>query len=449
MKKKHARITTLSLLFAICGCSSYPNIVFEKENNGSTNNVQNQVSTSATIPTSPVTPDASESSQNPATGPTAIVYNSASPTIGPSATPSPSQTVSATPTPTPIPTLIPTVSPESNSNNILPPEGSVLSATVKGDISDIEAWGNYIFIADKKADKVHVLDVRTKDYIIKSISVSPDPQGLDVNPSGTKLYVASKVLSKVDVIDLETLENIDSIDIESPANDVKVTDTHMFVTLSDSGWHDPPVYNLSTKAKVASLKKNDTYNDSLIYNYGIMELSSDNKYLYIGQPYSGTTIYKFSVEDPVNPQFLLESKFNSISGTLTDLLLSTDDKTLFISNYSSSYLIRTINTEEIYTENDKNYLKVGDDVYNAEYIPDFIAISSDGKYLAASNNTKSLKIFNVQTMEKVSDDYFNYVDMYELGQLAFSEDGRYLYSVMKNGDTSYVKMLKIMSSIAN
>lgn len=94
-------------------------------------------------------------------------------------------------------------------------------------------------------------------FVLKRIPVGANPKGLAVSPDGKKLYVAEQLEDKIGVIDTETLEKVNSIDLGGPR---KITVArHGRRILNNAGGTFQNQYSCYTCHP-------DTHEDGLIYN---------------------------------------------------------------------------------------------------------------------------------------------------------------------------------------
>jgi len=71
--------------------------------------------------------------------------------------------------------------------------------------------GTVVLVSDPGGDEVIVIDVASRKER-KRIKVGKQPEGLLMEPSGTRAYVAASGSNAIDVIDLKTLEVVSHID---------------------------------------------------------------------------------------------------------------------------------------------------------------------------------------------------------------------------------------------
>jgi YVTN family beta-propeller protein len=89
----------------------------------------------------------------------------------------------------------------------------------------------FAYITDKNSNHVSVIDTQT-NTIIATVSVGSYPEGVVVNPTGTRVYVANFLSSTVSVIDTATHLIIDTIPVRLRPYDVVMnsTGTRVYVT---------------------------------------------------------------------------------------------------------------------------------------------------------------------------------------------------------------------------
>jgi YVTN family beta-propeller protein len=352
--------------------------------------------------------------------------SSAKPVV--SSSPTPVQPIS---TPYPLPTIIPgpvTVKssvPLITSSPTAAPIGIAMES-VNSRFSAIKSFGKKLFVADILANKLHIINTAT-NYIEKSIPMSSAPQSIAVKPDGTKLYVASNGSSVIDVIDLKTLQKVDTIETDDKVYDIASSNTRLYITFET--WTKQPVgIDLITKEKVDTFPEN-------VYSESVLQISKDGNTVYVGS-IGGSPASLWKVDVSVEPSVLVkEDEHGSLGSNMRDMALSSDGKYMYLA-CGAPYYIQIIDTTTF---------KAAGQLPTGPY-PESVDLTADGKYTFATHDTGEIKVFDNSTKTLKSNTAVAFSN-YSINMATVSADGRKVYGITRlDKDTDRITQLLDIST---
>lgn len=262
----------------------------------------------------------------------------------------------------------------------------------------------YAYVTSQKSDQagVSVIDLATME-VVKTFDVKAEgPRGLGVTEDGSKLIVATRENESISVIDTNTGEVLQQINVGKNPEFVRVHGDFAFISSEPSAVGGPPPKPGSEEAE------EDEDEDKTPARIAIVDLKKGEKIReIIGGP---------------------ETEGIEFSADGKDLIITNEaDNTVTIHNIETGELIKTIQTHEygdrprgikispdgqtyVATLEYGNKFMVIDKEYNVlrtvdtGEVPYGIAFDATGEHIyVAANKEKALQVFDAKTYEKIKD----------------------------------------------
>jgi YVTN family beta-propeller protein len=196
------------------------------------------------------------------------------------------------------------------------------------------------------------------------------PAGIAVSPAGKRLYVAENLTNKVAVVDLNTKQVVIKISVGEYPYDCTVSNDGKRVYVSNWGSRSVAVIDAATNQVIGNIQTGDHPND--------LELTRDGKTLYVANANSNTV----SVLDTAQMKELeaistaLHPK-SPAGSTPNALALSPDEKTLYITNADNNN-VAIADVAKRGESKVKGFIPTG-------WYPTSVRTSRDGKRLFVAN----------------------------------------------------------------
>lgn len=262
----------------------------------------------------------------------------------------------------------------------------------------------YAYVSSQKSDTagISVIDLATME-VVNTIDVKAEaPRGIGITEDGKKLIVATRENESIAVIDPNTGEIIQQINVGKNPEFVRVRGKYAFISSEPSAKGGPPPKPGSKEAE----EEDDDDDDKTPARIAIVDLDKGEK-----------------IKDIVGGP---ETEGIEFSADGTEIIITNEaDNTVTIHNIESGELVKTINTEEYgprprgikISPDGKTYLatlEYGNKfmVLDSEYnfvrtvdtgkVPYGIAYDSAGERIyVATNKEQELQVFDAKTYEKI------------------------------------------------
>jgi YVTN family beta-propeller protein len=352
------------------------------------------------------------------TKPTAVAELSATKNSGPFPAALPTATVTATPTPVALRTALPVIPPlpVKKAIPVIKPSPSATADSgtkidsLTSQFSALKSFGSRLFVADKLANKLHIINTATNN-IEKSIAVSSAPSSISISPDGTRLYVASGGSAVIDVINLGTLEKVDTIETSGTVYDIEASNTRLYITF-DTWTKNPEIIDLASKETVGAFPE-------YVYSQSVLEISKDGNTVYVGS-IGGSPASLWKVDVSVDPPVLVkEDEHGSLGSNMRDMVLSPDGKNIYLA-CGFPYYIQIIDTTTF---------KAAGQLPTGPY-PESVDLTADGKYTVGTHATGEIQVFD-NTSKTLKTNTMAAFRNYSVNLATVSADGKKVYGIVR------------------
>ncbi len=272
-----------------------------------------------------------------------------------------------------------------------------------GEEASSTSSSGYAYVTSQKSDTagVTVIDLATME-VVKSIDVKAEaPRGIGITDDGKKLIVATRENQSIAVIDPETGEVMQQIEVGKNPEFVRVRGQYAFISSEPSAKGGPPPKPGSKEAE-----EEDDDDDKTPARIAVVDLEKGEK-----------------IRDIVGGP---ETEGIEFSADGTEIIITNEaDDTVTVHNIESGELVKTIHTEEygprprgikispdgqtyLATLEYGNKFMVLDSEYNlvrtvdTGKVPYGIAYDSAGERIyVATNKEQELQVFDAKTYEKI------------------------------------------------
>jgi len=292
------------------------------------------------------------------------------------------------------------------------------SSPVVATIKAIPANQGFAYIANSADGTVSVIDI-TINKVITTLAVGRNPQGVSVNPDGSKVYVTNNSSKTVSVISTASNTIISTVNVGSLPTGIAVSPDGTRVYVVNNGDNTVSVIDAANNNVVSTIKVGLQPNGIVV--------SPDGKKLYVTNYYNGdisvvdtgtdaviTTIslFQFTIgiaispdgsrlyvaDDYIDEVFVVNTLTNKIEATIavdkraSCVAVSPDGNWLYVTNFLS-HTVSVINTatNAVIT------------TIPAGYFPYGISLSPDGSQLYVANSSSNdVSVINTATNTLIS-----------------------------------------------
>lgn len=220
---------------------------------------------------------------------------------------------------------------------------SIQLITTEADITAIigDEKRKNIYALAENFNELFVIDEESMD-LQKEITVGSKPRSIVISKDGAKAYIATAGQSAISVVDLNSLERLDDIKLSIRPHDLAISSKYLYVTHADDQWGIGVVVDLATGKEVEKFGAGG----SSLYSGALLQISADEKYLYLGEALlSPANIYKFDISG-VDPVQVARTDHGSIGSNLKEMVLDSAGERLFIAA-GAPYSIQVLRTSDL------------------------------------------------------------------------------------------------------
>ena len=295
----------------------------------------------------------------------------------------------------------------------------LLSGSLVNMITD--PFRSRLYVADSSAGIVVVLNTTT-DNVITTMSVGSRPYGMDVSADGKEMYVALRGESALGIVSLGNLTVSRKIPLTAQPFDVVAGPPGLAYVTTNENFGYPRVVDTVKNRELGKI-----VSAGQIYESSLIRISSDRKYLYVGQGggLSYAAIWQFLIQG-TNATLLRTADGGS---NLGDFAVNPEGSRIYVAS-GAPYDISVFSTS--------NMSLIGE-LQTSSY-PNSVGLAQNGRLVFATHASSDVKSFNATSFGLVN----AYPTSYYAVQVRPREDGKKVYLMTGGyyeGNTRYVEVL--------
>ncbi len=282
---------------------------------------------------------------------------------------------------------------------------------------------NVVYLSVTDSNSVAILDMDTLE-ILDSIFVGSDPRGMAVSRDGNTLYVATAGASSLAVVDLATKTLLDPIPLPTSAQDVEVDYMgRVYASPVSSSFRSVMVYDPVT-GEVTDLVSGHC---SACYK-ALLKMSPDGKTLFAAnRGLSPGTLAKYDVSGDT-PIFVWQNEHGDLGSNGQDLWLTPTGEHIYYAVGGGNRVTGGYDIAQI----DADGMEVLG-AFNTGAYPREIVTGPDGKIAYAVHTGGHIDVWDAETFLQVSE----YSSKGEAGELFVDQTGNYLLAAFPSSVRIY------------
>ena len=270
---------------------------------------------------------------------------------------------------------------------------------------------NIVYMSVTGNNSVAVIDMNTLE-VLDSIFVGSNPRGMAVSHDGKTLYVATAGASSLAVVDLSTRTLLDPIPLPTSARDVEVDDAgRIYAAPVSTSYHTLMVYDPATGVET------EPFGSCSACYSAMLEMSPDGKTLFVAnQGLSPGTLAKYDVSGAA-PAFIWQNGHGDLGSNGQDLCLTPTGQHIYYAVGGGNRITGGYDIAKIDADGMGVLGAFVTDAYPRE-----IVTSPDGKTAYAVHTSGHIDVWDAESFLKTAE----YSTAGEASELFTDRTGKYL-----------------------